>query len=369
METTLAGLIKQKYRSGIKWHIILILVALVFFYFQRSYIKAKTLGSDEVTNLEEIMAHFDGGDPYVKIHADELYDEGYMIETITTNESGREISRKSTSFYVSAYIGDRYLLIELPYKLYDDESFPHSDVVISGFLSEPDSEVDAFGHVSKNMASEFGISQQEVRDGYLAPVFLNATNSESQNIFVPLALLMLLIALYFLILALVISANPKRHKVYKKMAEFGDAERIEREIDREISGSELIAKAGKYNFITTHYLLSNGKFTLSKTEDLAWAYRRTVKNRGVTTHSVCLRFQDGKTLHSVDVRNESESVNVLNAIDERIPVICGYSKDLEKMYQKDLPQFLSLLMQRKDEFYNHGEASDAAEAESVTTED
>lgn len=92
---------------------------------------------------------------------------------------------------------------------------------------------------------------------------------------------------------------------------------------------------------------SGAKTIFGKTDDLAWAYTKTIthKQNFITvgrSYYVALGFTDGK-IHEIPVKKEAEATAYVQDIEARMPkVVCGYSDELSKMFRRNLSEFRKL---------------------------
>lgn len=361
MEMSLSKLVRKKYSRALIFPIILLVAAAVILYFNWWYVISFFYGPAKATGVLDAEAKYEQNDAYVTLDADVVYDSGYYVETVTTTD-GKVTNRKNTSFYAYAqYDEGGFLLIEVPYSYYTGE-FEYENLDLTGRLRLPDPELTIFEDFAKDLADELnyyynaGLTQEEILNEYMGYVYLDTTvNSLFYDAVIGLCGVLILLGLILLIRDIMLMANPRLHKVYKVLAKYGDKERTEDLLQRELDDDRyLIARSGN-NFVLKSFIISTTDgIQIRRTEDLIWAYKHNVTRNGVTTYYIQLRFKEGVKNLRITVKGQTVSDEFMSNIAAKLPVITGYSKEYKTMYEKNYPEFLNMWQQYKNTFVQTG---------------
>ncbi|RMG83461.1 MAG: hypothetical protein D6712_12965, partial [Chloroflexi bacterium] len=94
------------------------------------------------------------------------------------------------------------------------------------------------------------------------------------------------------------------------------------------------------------YYQFGANFQVIKLSDLAWLYKKVIKQRGVSTYHAFFYDKHGKNV-SVSARQKNVDA-MLEAVAQRAPwAIAGYTAEIEKAWKKDRAGFLAAVEERR----------------------
>lgn len=145
---------------------------------------------------------------------------------------------------------------------------------------------------------------------------------------------------------------PARHRIYKKLAKYGDADTLAQSIDRDLSQYP-VQNFGKViytkSWIIAPYALS---LKIAKMEDVLWAYKKIIKKSinfipAGKSYELDLCCYD-KSIVRINMK-ESLVDSLLMAIKEDCPwVILGYNAEIKKMWKSRFDEIIKYAADKKN---------------------
>lgn len=144
---------------------------------------------------------------------------------------------------------------------------------------------------------------------------------------------------------------PERHRIYKKLAKYGDPNTLAQDLDRDLSKNPA-QNFGKIIY-TKSWIIAPSLLSLkaAKMEDVLWAYKKVIK-KSVNfiptgkTYELDLYCYD-KSLVRINMK-ESYVDGLLGAINQDCPwVVLGFSKELQKMWKSQFAEIVKYAEDKK----------------------
>jgi len=270
-------------------------------------------------------------------------------DVVNHMEGSRVISTEIKDEYILLRVGDRILLVKAApgkEKLeYSGELVPTTDRVKDDLL--------------RPLATENADLAREV-----LPFTLNAADYRSNGY------TMLIIGLPVVALALWNCLKGMRRiseiqtsPVWKHLASYGNAEQLSQQIEAELQPA-MIRKYGKLQ-IAQQWMVRRKTFTtwVSPIADLMWVYKKVTKHSvnfipTGKTYSVVLV---GRHRQRIEEQMKEKAVNEMLAdLAARVPwILFGFTKDLEKAWQKDPSGVIAAVDSRYQQQNNKSAAAGA----------
>ncbi len=223
---------------------------------------------------------------------------------------------------------DGFLLCLVPIK--DEHLFDEENVTITGKLRK----LDGF---EKGLIEEVSGDDGELIAAFYSGV-LDLERYSPFNVYFQIAIQLILILFFafWLVWHLIILFDYKKHKLYKRLGEYGDNALVMAKINEKLAAGNYIA-FGKSVYFTDIYIFSE-KF-IYKTDDLLWSYQKTTKQytNGIPSgksHSLVLVFSP--VLKKYEFGKAQAKIKAfLDIIAEKHPhVILGFQNYLEEAFMQ-----------------------------------
>jgi hypothetical protein len=144
------------------------------------------------------------------------------------------------------------------------------------------------------------------------------------------------------------------HPIVKKLSQYGMAELVAQEIDREFDGNNVIVH--KNTKISDSWAIQQGTFgsEIEKMVDLIWIYFQVTSHRtngiptGKTYTTVCC-FRDGENIEIPGA--EDKVMELIAQIHARVPwAIIGYTNEIKLAWDKDRANLIAFVDEAHQEF-------------------
>jgi hypothetical protein len=328
---------KSIQRSNINLIIISLIVLAIAIgvgsYFSLPYFMGKFTGPTPIAAEDLVTLGSDSRTQYFReVKGTRMYDTYYYEETVD-EDSGRQVS-------IDAYFGGLeikpgvWLLVRYPETINERET-----TYVGGLTPITDS---VAREVAGLVESENGVE--------LLPVMLDIVDTPVNWYGGAAVLLVLLLGgLWGVMTFFQRNANPKNHPTLKKLATYGDVDKVIDSIDKELGS--MPDEVGKLK-LTRNWLVQSAGSTFEAIpyRDVVWAYKMIQTGKYNTkTYYAHVGDKHGKMLA---ILAKEEQVNqMLQAVMSHAPwAFAGYSEDLKKAWDKDRQQLVTAVEQRKAQF-------------------
>jgi hypothetical protein len=268
---------------------------------------------------------------FQQIAADVVFDSGY--EEYTEYENG---SQRTDAYFALAMVGDHIVMVRLRDRV--DES--------------QDTYVGAFVRPSSIQSEIFTDFERELPDDVenLVPLVFDTIDKEFNWYGDAAVLLVLLLGgLWGVVTFFQRNANPKNHPTLKKLATYGDVDKVIDSIDKELGS--MPEEVGKLKLTRNWVVQSSGStFEAIPYRDVVWAYKMIQTGKYNTkTYYAHIGDKHGKMLA---ILAKEEQVNqMLQAVMSHAPwAFAGYNDELKKAWDKDRQQLVTAVEQRKAQY-------------------
>ncbi len=318
----------------------------------------------EFNNVKSMLA---GSTQFEQLQPDEIK-EGMIVDiTLKENfgvyaeayeENTTTHAQRTTDLYYVIWTGDdeaedfRYMGI----KVGASEMKKLDEMAEAFYYGEATTPVEYSGKIQKMTDEEYkyfedyfeeaGMTAADI-DAWTLPYFINVGalvggGATTAWVFFGAGIVCVLIAIIRLIVAM---SGGSLKTVKKELAVAGIDER---DVDTEFESARSFDKKGDIRIGNklTFYLVGSKPHVISN-DKIVWAYQKATTHRtnGIktgTTYAVVVNTYDKKT-HHIAVDRESESLEMLQHINDRMPwVVVGYDNELNRMYNKEYQNFLQL---------------------------
>ncbi len=270
-------------------------------------------------------------------------------DVVNHMEGSRVVSTEIKDEYILLRVGDRVLLVKAaPGKEnleYSGELVPTTDRVKEDLL--------------RPLATEDADLARAV-----LPFTLNAADYRSNgNTMLIIGLPVLALASWNCLKAVRRSGEIQTSPVWKHLAVYGNAEQLSQQIEAELQPA-MIRKYGKLQ-IAQQWMVRRKTFTtwVSPIADLMWVYKKVTKHSvnfipTGKTYSVVLV---GRHRQRIEEQMKEKAVNEMLAdLAARVPwILFGFTKDLEKAWQKDPAGVIAAVDSRYQQQNNKSAAAGA----------
>ena len=268
---------------------------------------------------------------FQQIDADFVFDSGY--EEYTEFENG---SQRTDAYFAMTAVGDHIVMVRVA------DPVDESQTTYVGAFVRPDS-------VQSELFSDFRAEVPEDAEN-LVPLLLD-TQDKEVNWYGggAVLLVLLLVGLWGVVTFFQRNANPNNHPTLKKLAVYGDVDKVVDSIDKELGS--IPEEVGKLKLTRNWIVQANGgTFEALPYRDLVWAYKM-VQTGKYNTKTYYAHFCD-KHGKLIPVLAKEDQVNVmLQAVMDRAPwAFAGYSDELKKAWDKERQQLIVAVEQRKAQF-------------------
>lgn len=325
--------------------IVLALLALNVRYF-KNFVQGPTpIANDQLLALTDPATL----DRYWRdVQGDDVIDTG--AQYIRTDDRGRETVEAT---YPALIIGDRLLLVKTPNST--------ALTTYSGALvAIPDD-------VQREIIDDLESLEPDLK-GVFLPYMLDATSFRANGyIGLGIAIPLLLLCAVGLVLAARRSQEPETHPIMRRLATYGMADDMARQIEHEL----LMPRATRHNVrITERWVVysKGATFDAMRLQDVLWVYKHVTKTKyyGVITvakhYAVHLHDRHGRVM-KIALRKEARTNEVLEMIMAAAPwVIAGFDSNIEQAWKKQRPELIAAVEQRRQQAISSPSASSDAAA-------
>lgn len=285
------------------------------------------------------------GDAYVRVSQAAIYDTGY---TYTEDEEDK-------AKYYLVELEDQYIVALLCL----DVAEQIEDYQFNGKMRElNEADQQAVNFIGADLIQsgqdwteeevEFGLNQKYViesldyKGGYLLSFYFFLIGTAVAAFFV-------LFYLYFVL-------NPRKHKSYRMLKDFGNIDYVEEVIDRDFTSRRKYYDAKNVK-IMEHYMVVKTMFHVKvfKTEEIMWVYELVTKHRAYfipigKTYTLEVKFSTPNKYVSIPMKNQRTAGEALALLQQTLPhIIYGYDQRLIEMYNKNFAEFVSQWKEYKAE--------------------
>lgn len=315
-----------------------------------------------VTGIQDLYAK---DKYYFQLKNADVYFLDYAIYSYDTVNGVKTSEEKLSQVYGIIYYDDGYLLALLPkdyLDMSDEELSSVTAVANLQALGDDQYHQEAYEEMITSLSKAYKVDPSTVRES-IPEICVTLTEHGrlgDQFLFLVMGLILLISASVFLY-QLLIKINYKYSGFYKKLAKIGNPEDIEYRINSEIAGERylymsVLRPAAYTGLITTDYIIGkiNHPLAIHPTRDLIWVHLNTVKHKShfITiskSYQILFYFKDMKSPISINFPKAAIATELIEKIAATLPVMCGYSDDLKKLYKKDYTAFVNLALSRKHE--------------------
>ncbi len=345
-----------------------LIVSVIVFIANMKVISTLFSPLSTIKSVEDANSLLNNNKVYAQLENSDVYLLDYGVYTYKTRYGVKTSNEKLSEVYGLANFEDGYVLLSLP----------------ASFANMKESELDAVTAICKVRALDDGEFYQKAYEELISEV-AEANNFKPEEIeqYVPklclevdesgrivdqllfaLNVFCILLFLILFILEAIVMADYKKSKLYRQLSWLGNAEDVEYTINQNLERGNYLYKSSYksiryFGLIMPNYTIAKSAqdFKIFITDDLIWAHLN------VTTHKVNfipvsksyrvkLFFRGIKKPVEMNFKTEQEALALVKAISENLPVICGYSKDLENSYNRDYANFLQNADQYRVDFYH-----------------
>ncbi len=261
---------------------------------------------------------------FVSVSGTESFNTEYR-DVVNHMEGGRVVSTEIKDEYIFLRVGEKILLVKADpgkEKLeYSGELVPTTDRVKEDLL--------------RPLATEDADLAREV-----LPFTLNASDYRSNGYtMLMIGLPLLAVALWNCLKAMRRISEIQLSPVWKHVAVYGNAEQLSQQIEAELQ-PRMIRKYGKLQ-IAQQWMVRRKTFStwVSPIADLVWVYKKVTKHsvNFIPTGKTYAVVLVGRHRQRIEEQMKEKAVNEMLAdLATRVPwVFFGFTKDLEKAWQKD----------------------------------
>lgn len=283
-----------------------------------------------ITDLKEVQEY------YVTITGEEALDTGYYYSSKLWG-----IFETTYDSFIGLVLEDRLLLVRV-------SGDPTETITYTGALRTISPEI------QREVLDDLEREYPEL-SGIFLP-FLLDTSSFVVDVGLPLAAgsIAALAALGLLLYTLLGMNDGKNHPIMRSLAPYGDPEQVAEDIAQELELEHLILS--KHTHLTRRWLIHRTSTSLAATRiiDIAWMYTGVTQHRtnGIPTGKTFKAFiydRHGKKIE-INGKKEAHVIEIIEAVAKRAPwAIMGYTKDIERVWNKDRAQILAAVDERKQE--------------------
>ncbi len=307
-----------------------IIVVVLAFVVSRNYYANYFNGPFEA-NSQDILAidTLEGLDKYyLTVTGDDAADTGYQLFEVS--DSG---SRTPKANYHALLVGDKFLLVKAPVDV-EEPQLTYTGSLVS---IPNDTQRDVIADIERDFP--------RLKDQFLPYMLTTDDFKISGTIGLIVGGVVVLLCLYGLITWMRRRRDPKSHPIMRSLARYGDPEMVAEELQREYDrGMEKVGKL--YLGQNWMYYQFGANFQVMKLSDLAWLYKKVVKQRGISTYLAFFYDKHGKHV-SVSARQKNVDA-MLEAVAQRAPwAIPGYTPEIDKTWRKDRAVFLAAVEERR----------------------
>lgn len=329
---------------------------------------------NSVTGIQELYAK---DKYYFQLKNADVYFLDYAIYSYDTVNGVKSSDEELSQIYGIIYYDDGYLLALLPkdyLDMTDEELSSVTAVADLKALSDDQYHQEAYEKMVTTLSEAYNADPSAVRESIpeICVTITEHARQGDQLVFIILGLLLLASVSVF-IYQLLILINYKFSGFYKKLAKTGNPEDIEYRINSAIAGEHYLymsplRSAAYTGLITADYIIgkTNHPLAIYPTRDLIWVHLNTFKRKShfITiskTYQVLFYFKDIKLPVAINFPKAAMATELIQRVADTLPVMCGYSDELKKLYKKDYSAFLNLALQRKAENAHMEESNEVSQ--------
>jgi hypothetical protein len=270
-------------------------------------------------------------DSFVTIQSDETADTGF-------EESSTDYFITTHHPILMAKIGDHLLLV----KVSKDTEAAQFSGELAGISSDVQTQV-------------LQVLEQKYpgMKGQFLPLMLDATGYRFTGYFaIPAGILFGLGFIWFAGRGMLWLRRPETHPVWQKLGKYGPAKQIGSQVDAEFR-SEGAGETFGNAHLTTTWLVDSHAYNIEiiRMADVVWAYLQVVRHyhSGIPTgKSHYVKVFDREGASTIISAKKKTAPDLLQSLQQRVPwAAYGFSADLEQLWKKRRPEFLSSVHQRK----------------------
>ena len=246
-------------------------------------------------------------------------------DVVNHMDGGRVVSTEIKDEYIFLRVGEKILLVKA---VPDKEKLEYSGELVA-----------TSDQVKEDLLQPLATEDADLAREVL-PFTLNAANYRSNGYtMLMIGLPVLALALWNSLKAMRRASEIQTSPVWKQLAAYGNAEQLSQQIEAELQPA-MIRKYGKLQ-IAQQWMVRRRMFSTwaSPIADLVWIYKKVTKHSvnfipTGKTYSVALV---GRHRQQIEEQMKEKAANdMLADLAARVPwVLFGFTKDLEKAWQKD----------------------------------
>lgn len=350
--------LKKKARKSNLWRIILSIIAIGIMMAVTKFAILDVITGPTRMDITAAPETYEG--KYVTIDAEYFLYDYIEHTTTTTRESGSKTtstngysylafqsvpqtgSEEDVWYFYSIYLNknrqdEMSSKIDQTYAYLNDETGsanPPQPVKITGVWNKMDAQTERY---FQKVLAEVGIEASDLNQVYLYELDTKNIGGVNATLFWVLTAVSAGLLLFALlsVLGLFSSAYMKNLQQYLQKNPTVSMQEIEEDFNQAhlISSDVWIGKKW------TIYMQGN-KACILTNSDLVWGYYYS--RTGRYNVSEMRLFTRNKTQHGISLSEKNTQAALKIYVDEQAQMVIGYSKDLEKMYNKDFNGFLEL---------------------------
>ncbi len=343
-----------------------LIVSVILFVANMKVISTLYSPLSTIKTVEDASLFLDDNKVYAQLENSDVYLLDYGVYTYKTRNGVKTSDEKLSEVYGLANFDDGYVLLSLP----------------ASFANRNENELNAVTATCKVRTLDDGEFYQKAYEELISEV-AEANDFEPEEIekFVPklclevkengrvedqllfaLNVFCILVFLVLFIIEAIVMADYKKSKLYRQLYRFGNAEDVEYTINRNLETGNYLYKSSYKSIRYFGLIMPN--YTIAKiaqnlkiflTDDLIWAHMHVTTHRVnfvpvSKSYRVKLYFRGAKKPVEINFRKENEAIALVEAISANLPVISGYSNDLDNLYKRDYAKFLQNADQYRADF-------------------
>ncbi|WP_461614025.1 DUF6709 family protein [Clostridium sp. Marseille-QA1073] len=320
--------------------LILIISIIILALFEAKGKIPSILGKpEEINTVEELEKYNKTGEGYATLNIEYMADSGYYI----AEDGGKGTITENV--YI-AIIEDKFVTVALPAKVSSKNPSEMENVsfVVKRFDGlENASKVQLLSEIKKEIAEGFGVSIQDVNDGFIDVMLEDSKTDRLLEKIFYIGVFIGLIFLIMLVIKKVIAiTNYRSSKVIKRLSKYGNTDYIENQINQEINYPEYV---NRRITITNNWIIDKTPFSVKfmPIENLVWVYNVRTKHyqngiRTGTSFSVmCYSDKNEKLPLNVGwKKDEEKAIEIIELLSQKAPwAIYGYSDEIKKNFKKN----------------------------------
>jgi len=378
-ENYIEQIIKKHTKTTLLFLLVLILITVSVFLANDNLLSTLYTPLSSIKSSDNATELFKQKKVYAQLENADLYFTDYGIYTYTTRNGVKTSEEKLSQVFGVVRYEDGYLLTLVPKSYTDlDETALQSVSATCKVqaLNEDEHYTEAYNELVSEIMSSTKKNREEVEQ---AVPRLCLTVQEDGRVgdqaIVIIDLLAFVLLIIFMLINILVLFDHKKSKLYQQLNFFGSAEDVEYSINQSVeTGNYLyknIFKPAQYiGLLTPQYLIarSGSSLRILPTRDLLWAHLKITKQKAyfiTVNKSVQVLFyvKEIKRPVSITFKNEQQANEVIGRISANLPVICGYDKNLARIYKSNREEFLRIAEQYSHDFFTTKSQQNAEQPE------